>query len=185
MRDTKLTAKSGKFKIIVCPSTDEEQDPRLKKAATYQQVKNVMKRGELSSMAEFSFDTETELDAFIKGYEAGVGWLGEGFFVTRHQSDVKRPAMPPFEHPVNLDDQQELEQFLSSHEPARGRLLANMLRFKGRSAVRAANGLMNYAQNKRAANLLRSSGKIQKAKDYEDICDRIYKEDIQPLIKCW
>ena len=98
---------------------------------------------------------------------------------------MKLPSTPPFAYAVNLDDQQELEHFLASTEPARGRLLANMLRFKGRFAVRAANGLMNYAQNKRPANLLRSYGEIQKAKAYEDICDRIYKEDIQPLIKCW
>ena len=98
---------------------------------------------------------------------------------------MKLPATPPFAREVNLDDQQELEHFLASAEPARGRLLANMLRFKGRFAVRAANGLMNYAQNKRAANLLRSYGEIQQAQGYEAICDRIYKEDIQPLIKCW
>ncbi len=97
----------------------------------------------------------------------------------------KLPPSPPFTREVNLDDQQELEQFLKLAEPARGRLLANMLRFKGRFAVRAANGLMNYAQNKRAANLLRSYGEIAKAKAYEDICDTIYREDIQPLIKCW
>lgn len=97
---------------------------------------------------------------------------------------MKLPSTPPFSRDLNLDDPTELESFLAI-EPARGRLLANMLRFKGRFAVRAANGLMNYAQNKRTANLLRSYGEIQQAQGYEAICDRIYKEDIQPLIKCW
>lgn len=93
--------------------------------------------------------------------------------------------MQPFSLDVNLDDEQELEEFLESYEPSRGRQLANLLGFKGNRSVEAANGLMNYAQNKRAARLCRSAGTIESALGYERICDRIYRENIQPLIECW
>lgn len=93
--------------------------------------------------------------------------------------------MLPFKLDVNLDDEQELEEFLETYEPQRGRQLANSLEFKGKSSVEAANGLMNYAHNKRAAMLCRKTGNIQGALGYEQICDRIYKENIQPLIECW
>lgn len=97
----------------------------------------------------------------------------------------KLPGTPPFARDVNLDCPNDLEEFLSACEPCCGRRLANGFGFKGRHAVRAANGLMNYAQNKRTANLLRSYGEIAQALQYEEICDRIYQEDIQPLVKCW
>lgn len=91
----------------------------------------------------------------------------------------------PFTYEVNLDCPNDLEEFLTKYEPARGRRLANLLGFKGRHSVQAANGLMNYASNKRAAVSERLAGRIRDACMYEDICDRIYKEDIQPLITCW
>jgi hypothetical protein len=91
----------------------------------------------------------------------------------------------PFTYEVNLDCPNNLEEFLTKYEPARGRRLANLLGFKGRNSVQAANGLMNYASNKRAAHICRRGIMLTQAKMYEDICDRIYQEDIQPLINCW
>lgn len=88
-----------------------------------------------------------------------------------------------FKLEVNLDA--EWEKFLEDHEPTRGRRLANRLGFKGKNSVRAANGLTNYASNKRAAVSSRLAGNITTAQDYERICDLIYKEDIQPFIECW
>jgi hypothetical protein len=92
---------------------------------------------------------------------------------------------PPFACEVNLDCPNDLEQFLKTYEPARGRVLANRLEFVGKGSAKAANALMNYAQNKRTAIACRKFGKIPSALRYEEICDRIYREDIQPLIKCW
>jgi len=92
---------------------------------------------------------------------------------------------PPFELEVNLDCPKSLEKFLKTYEPTRGRALANRLAFSGKGSAKAANALMNYACNKRAAIMCRQRGKISAAIQYEDICDRIYREDIQPLIKCW
>ena len=91
----------------------------------------------------------------------------------------------PFAYAVNLDCPNDLEQFLKSYEPARGRVLANRLEFAGKGSAKAANALMNYAQNKRTAIACRKFEKIPSALRYEEICDRIYKEDIQPLIECW
>lgn len=92
---------------------------------------------------------------------------------------------PPFETDFNLDCQNDLEKFLKTYEPTRGRALANRLGFYGTGSTKAANALMNYAHNKRTAIGCRKFGKIPSALRYEEICDRIYREDIQPLIKCW
>ncbi len=91
----------------------------------------------------------------------------------------------PFTIEVNLDVEPDCCDFLAEFEPARGRRLANLLGFKGRHSVRAADALMNYAQNKRAAFMCRKRGSIQTALQYEKICDRIYREDIQLLVQCW
>lgn len=91
----------------------------------------------------------------------------------------------PFRLNVNLDDHYEREKFLEYHEPNRGRALANRLGFRGSGCVAAADGLMNYACNKRAAVSCRIQGKIREALDYEAICDRIYREDIEPAVVCW
>lgn len=91
----------------------------------------------------------------------------------------------PFRYEVNLDDPEELREFLERYEPAQGRQLMNMLKFRGKGAVGAADALMNYARNKRVANILRAQGDIESALVYESICDRIYNEDIQPFIDCW
>ena len=88
MPKIKSAAPSGKFKIIICPSGDEENDPKLEKADTYRKVKNLMKRGPLTSLSEFEFATHEERQAFIDGYEAGVGWLGDGFYITSESDRV-------------------------------------------------------------------------------------------------
>jgi hypothetical protein len=91
----------------------------------------------------------------------------------------------PFQLDINLDDEAELELFLDTHELVRGVALAHRLGFRGRRCKRAADALMNYAQNKRAARSCRFKGRVATAQQYEDICDRIYREDIQPLTQCW
>jgi hypothetical protein len=91
----------------------------------------------------------------------------------------------PFALEVNLDDTVERDYFLQKHEPVRGISLAHRLGFRGPGCKRAANALMNYAQNKRTARQLRLDGTVAKAWLYEAICERIYREDIQPVIECW
>ena len=86
---------------------------------------------------------------------------------------------------INLDSDIEANEFVHKHGNIRGRMLAKRLGFKGRYAVRAANALSNYAWNKLTACSLRENGQIADAMRYEHICDKIYREDIQPLIICW
>lgn len=90
----------------------------------------------------------------------------------------------PFKLGINLDDEVEVEGFLSMHEPIRGVVLAHRLGFRGRHCKRAANALMNYAQNKRTAMCQRRVGHVSTTLHFETICDRIYRKDIQPLIEC-
>lgn len=105
----------------------------------------------------------------------------EAYFRSWAEEELQKP----FHHDVNLDCPVGLEQFLETYEPDRGRRLANRLAFRGRFSVRAADALIGYAHNKQAAMWCRELGYITEAEKYERICDRIYDEDIQPLIHCW
>lgn len=86
---------------------------------------------------------------------------------------------------LNLDDETECIEFLEKHGTLKGRALANRLGFKGKGSGAAATALSNYAWNKKTARLLRSMGDINDAIRYEEICDRIYSEDISRKIECW
>lgn len=80
---------------------------------------------------------------------------------------------------LDLSKKRAREIFLEKYEPARGRRLANLLGFKGPNSVRAANGLMNYAQNMRAS--LVSKGKA--SANYRRICQDILVDDILPFVE--
>ena len=91
----------------------------------------------------------------------------------------------PFKLEINLDDESEVETFISRHGTINGKLLAYELGLHGKGSVKAATALSNYAWNKWTALGLRKEGKIASALEYEKICDSIYKEDIEPFIECW
>ncbi len=76
----------------------------------------------------------------------------------------------------NLDDPNEVEDFVNKYRTIRGRRLANMLEFKGFNSVKRANFYSLYAWNKWTAMALRKEGKIALALGYEAICDRLYKQ---------
>lgn len=90
-----------------------------------------------------------------------------------------------FEANFNLDDEQDVEKFLESYGCLSKRQIAHCLGFKGKGAFEAAQSLKNYAWNKITAISERKKGNIQDAIKYEDICDRIYRENIQGKIVCW
>lgn len=87
----------------------------------------------------------------------------------------------------NLDDETELSFVISEYgvPDCRGRRLARKLGWKGNGVVRAANGIANYVANKTTAIACRLDGKIETARQYEAICDRIYTQDLQPLVEVW
>lgn len=90
-----------------------------------------------------------------------------------------------FKLDINLDDENEVEQFIESYGTNRGRLLANRLGFTGTGSTKLANALSNYAWNKHTAISCRKAGKIGEAIMYENICDSIYRDDIQTRCECW
>lgn len=77
---------------------------------------------------------------------------------------------------MNLDDTNQVEEFITKFGATKGRRLANQLGFFGRGAVRRANALSGYAWNKHTAIGLRKAGQIRDALFYERICDRIYSD---------
>ena len=81
----------------------------------------------------------------------------------------------PFEH-LNLDDESEVNAFLSQYTNQRGRGLARQLGLVGPGASRVADNLSAYARNKRTAMTCRQCGDIANALAYESICDRIYHQ---------
>ena len=90
-----------------------------------------------------------------------------------------------FKTDLNLDDETEVNEFLKSHGMRRRRNIAKELGFEGEGSFEAAQSLKNYAWNKVTAISERKKGNISRAEVFEDICDRIYKEDIEPNIECW
>lgn len=91
----------------------------------------------------------------------------------------------PFSLDLNLDDVSECADFIAKYGTTRGRKLANLLGISGNGSARLASSLSNYAWNKHAAINCRLKGQIQTAIEYEEICDWIYRDDIQPVCECW
>jgi len=75
---------------------------------------------------------------------------------------------------LNLDDENEVEDFLATYGTLKGRALANRLEITGAGCVRRANNLSGYAWNKHTAIACRKRGEIEDALRYEAICERIY-----------
>jgi hypothetical protein len=86
---------------------------------------------------------------------------------------------------INPDDPEEAAAFTSKHGTLKGRALANRLGFAGKGSATAATALSNYAWNKMTAVSCRTRGHIRSAQRFEEICDRIYREDIQGKVECW
>lgn len=80
-----------------------------------------------------------------------------------------------FEVP-NLDAMpiDELRSFFKTHEKGRNHL--RLFEGGGKGTVKATADLAAYAMNKGTAMVCREQGKIEQAKRYEDICDRIFKD---------
>jgi hypothetical protein len=76
----------------------------------------------------------------------------------------------------NLDDSNEVAEFIDLYGTMKGRALANKLGASGKNAVKNANNLSAYAWNKKTSMLLRTAGNIGEAVKYEMICENIYGE---------
>lgn len=65
------------FKLLLIPSSDDERS--VEDAKSLAEAIEVAKQSG-AHYVELSFDTEQERDACIKGYQAGIGYLGGGLF---------------------------------------------------------------------------------------------------------
>jgi len=90
-----------------------------------------------------------------------------------------------FKLDLNLDAHGEAEDFINKYGTDKGRRLANKLGMSGKGSALLATALSNYAWNTHTAQKCRLGGNIQTAIMYENIADRIYREDIQPICHCW
>ena len=86
---------------------------------------------------------------------------------------------------INLDDESEVGEFIQKFGNSSPAHIASSLNIGGGNSHRLAQSLRNYAWNRFTAMNQRKIGKIQTAKLYENICDRIYSEDIEPVCECW
>lgn len=88
----------------------------------------------------------------------------------------------------NLDDEIDLDYVKQEYgilQGCRGRRLAKKLAWNGKGSTKAANAVANYVWNKLTAMTQRRAGNISVALQYEAICERIYKQDLQPLVEVW
>jgi hypothetical protein len=97
---------------------------------------------------------------------------------------VKTSSNKPFTLGINLDDKQEVSDFLSKFERFSGKCIAKELGLRGKGSELLANSLLCYAINKMKAIKNREKGEIKEAVMYENICDSIYSKDIIPVCDC-
>lgn len=80
---------------------------------------------------------------------------------------------------LNLDDLDEACAFIAEHGTLTGRALANRLGIKGTGSGKLASALSAYAWNRATYARCCARGYMETAQRYEDICDRIYREELQ------
>lgn len=66
------------YNILIAPSSEDED--RFENCTTYEDAVKIVPDCESASIHEF--DTSDERDAFIEGYNAAIGNLGDGYFIT-------------------------------------------------------------------------------------------------------
>lgn len=66
------------IKILIVPSSDDEHF--FEECADFKAAEKKYMRGKPDSVRMFKFTTVEEARAFIKGYEVGIGYLGEGLW---------------------------------------------------------------------------------------------------------
>ncbi len=94
-------------------------------------------------------------------------------------------ATPKFETEINLDDEDEAQEFFNKYCHSTSHAIARDLGFEGKGAAEAAQNLFEYANGKLIAMRDRREGRISLALVSEEILDSIYKDKIQPNIECW
>lgn len=81
-------SKKKSYKVFIAPSSDNERvyegigdlDKCLNHAIKHTD------NDEATGTGIFIFKTKEERDAFVKGYESAIGYLGNGFYATKDET---------------------------------------------------------------------------------------------------
>jgi len=77
-----------KFRILIAPCSENERfwgefGSFDEAYDAYIKMKNEDEMNEkLEGVFVYQYDTDSEANAFIDGYESGAGWIGDGFFIS-------------------------------------------------------------------------------------------------------
>jgi len=91
----------------------------------------------------------------------------------------------PFKLDINLDDKEEVTNFLAKYEHHTGKSIALSLGIRGKGSVLLADSLLCYAINKVKAINCREKGFVSSAVYHEHVCDAIYNHHINPVLNAW
>lgn len=73
----------GSFKIIIVPSSEDEE--AFENAVEFGEAHKVLEASADTSALEVEFDTILEAEAFVQGYLAGIGFMGDGVFYCNYE----------------------------------------------------------------------------------------------------
>jgi len=71
------------YRILIVPSSDDEK--LFEDCDSIEKAQKIAKKTG-ATIQLFEFDSEEEKDAFVKGYEAGIGYLGKGLYFLGYKS---------------------------------------------------------------------------------------------------
>ena len=91
-----------KYKVITIPSSEDSDKIEEMNLETYSDAEKAM--GELHSASIHEFETEAEAEAFVKGFDAGMGWLGDGFFAANYKDETANVNVIPTQKLFNVLD---------------------------------------------------------------------------------
>ena len=78
---------SEKIKVLIVPSSDDEKE--------FSNCNNMdealaLKESEANSASVHEFDSIKDAELFLKGYNAGVGYLGDGLYFSNKELNVEQ-----------------------------------------------------------------------------------------------
>jgi len=66
------------YKVFIVPASEDEREFE---DCGYEEAVELNNTTD-SSGQEFTFNSEREREIFIQGYKAGIGWMGDGMYLT-------------------------------------------------------------------------------------------------------
>jgi hypothetical protein len=75
----------GSFKVIIVPSSEDGE--AFENAVEFEEAQRVLESLNDTSAQELEFETEKEAEAYIQGYLAGIGFMGDGVFYRDYEEE--------------------------------------------------------------------------------------------------